>query len=299
MSNKLNPLASSYLHAKVPDLREQVAFALAEDVGNGDLTASLVPTETRAHATIITREEAIVCGTAWVDEVFRQLDPSIQITWHCIDGQRMKPNALLCELEGSARTLLTGERTALNYLQTLSGTATLTRRYVDAIVNTGCRILDTRKTLPGLRRAQKYAVLCGGGTNHRIGLFDAILVKENHIIAAGSIAAAVEQARATAGELMVEIEVETLDELEQALLTDIDRILLDNFSLDELVSAVKLKIARKGYHVQLEASGNVSLETIRDIARTGVDFISVGSLTKHVTAIDLSMRFTFSTGQNK
>ncbi len=294
MSNQRNPLASNYLEAKVPDLQEQVAFALAEDVGSGDLTASLVPATTRAHATVITREEAVICGTAWFDEVFRQLDPGIQVTWHCIDGQRMKANALLCELHGPARTLLTGERSALNFLQTLSGTATITRRYVDAIANTGCRILDTRKTLPGLRRAQKYAVLCGGGTNHRIGLFDAVLVKENHIIAAGSIAAAVAQARHTAEERMVEIEVENLAELEQALATDIDRVLLDNFSLDDLVLAVKTKIERKGYHVQLEASGNVSLETIRDIARTGVDFVSVGSLTKHVQAIDLSMRFSFS-----
>jgi nicotinate-nucleotide pyrophosphorylase (carboxylating) len=277
----------------VPDLKEQVAFALAEDVGSGDLTASLVPQGTRAHATVITRDEAIICGATWFDEVFHQLDPSIGITWHCIDGARMRPNALLCELSGPARALLTGERTALNFLQTLSGTATLTRRYVDAIAGTGCRILDTRKTIPGMRRAQKYAVLCGGGTNHRIGLFDAILVKENHIIAAGSIAAAVAQARATAEERMVEIEVENLDELRQALETDIDRVLLDNFSLQDMVAAVKTKIERKGYHVQLEASGNVSLETIRDVARTGVDFISVGGLTKHVQATDLSMRFVF------
>src|SRR5882757_7063290 len=218
----------------VPDLKEQVAFALAEDVGSGDLTASLVPQSTHAHATVITRDEAIICGATWFDEVFHQLDPSIGITWHCIDGARMRPTALLCELSGPARALLTGERTALNFLQTLSGTATLTRRYVDAIAGTGCRILDTRKTIPGMRRAQKYAVLCGGGTNHRVGLFDAVLVKENHIIAAGSIDAAVAQARATAGECMVEIEVENLDELDQALGTDIDRILLDNFTLDDL-----------------------------------------------------------------
>lgn len=277
----------------VPGLKEQVAAALAEDIGSGDLTASLVPPTTYARATVITRDEAIICGAAWFDEVFHQLDPGIGITWHCIDGARMKPNAVLCELSGPACALLTGERTALNFLQTLSGTATITRRYVDAIAGTGCRILDTRKTLPGLRRAQKYAVLCGGGTNHRIGLFDAILVKENHIIAAGSIAAAVSQARAVAGERMVEIEVENLDELQQALNTDIDRILLDNFSLDDMVKAVTIKIERKGYHVQLESSGNVSLETVRDIARTGVDFISVGGLTKHVQATDLSMRFVF------
>jgi nicotinate-nucleotide pyrophosphorylase (carboxylating) len=290
----LMPTNTDFTAIKIPGLKEQVEFALAEDIGSGDLTASLVPENTQAHATVITREEAIICGIAWFDEVFRQLDPAIVVKWNCIDGYRMTANSVVCELSGPARVLLTGERSALNFLQTLSGTATTTRRYVDAIAGTGCRILDTRKTLPGLRRAQKYAVLCGGGVNHRIGLFDAILVKENHIISAGSIAAAVKQARVTAGERMVEVEVETLEEFEQALETDIDRILLDNFTLEQLVEAVKIKIARKGYHIQLEASGNVSLETIRDIARTGVDFISVGSLTKHVQAIDLSMRFTFS-----
>ncbi len=287
------PHKTDFSAIKIPGFKEQVAFALAEDVGSGDLTASLVPESTRAHATVITREEAVICGTAWFDEVFQQLDSDIVVKWRCIDGQRMAANSVLCEVSGPARALLTGERSALNFLQTLSGTATTTRKYVDAIAGTGCRILDTRKTLPGLRRAQKYAVLCGGGVNHRIGLFDAILVKENHIISAGSIAAAVQQARATAGERMVEVEVETLAEFELALETDIDRILLDNFSIDQMIEAVKTKISRKGYHIQLEASGNVSLDTILDIARTGVDFISVGSLTKHVKATDLSMRFTF------
>lgn len=287
------PTHTDFSAIKIPGLKEQVAFALAEDIGGGDLTASLVPEHARAHATVITREAAVICGIAWFEEVFHQLDQDIAVKWNCIDGQRTKANSVLCELTGPARALLTGERSALNFLQTLSGTATTTRRYVDAVAGTGCRILDTRKTLPGLRRAQKYAVLCGGGVNHRIGLFDAILVKENHIIAAGSINAAVAQARATAGERMVEVEVETLEEFAQALETDIDRILLDNFTLEQMVEAVKIKVARRGYHVQLEASGNVSLETIRNIARTGVDFISVGSLTKHVQAIDLSMRFTF------
>ena len=275
------------------EIQRSVERALAEDIGSGDLTAALVPEATQASATVITRETAILCGRSWFDEVFRRLDPGIQIEWNYMDGERVMANATLCRLTGPARALLTGERTALNFLQTLSGTATETRRYVDAIAGTGCKVLDTRKTIPGLRRAQKYAVICGGGTNHRVGLFDAILVKENHIIAAGSIAAAVHHARTTAGECMVEVEVENLDELEQALVTDIDRVLLDNFTNDDLVNAVKLKIARKGYHVQLEASGNVTLETIRDIARTGVDFISIGGLTKHLRAVDLSMRFVF------
>lgn len=276
------------------EIQRSVERALAEDIGSGDLTAALVPETTQASATVITREAAIMCGRSWFDEVFRRLDPSVQIEWNYMDGERVAANATLCRLQGQARALLTGERTALNFLQTLSGTATETRRYVDAIAGTGCKVLDTRKTIPGLRRAQKYAVICGGGTNHRVGLFDAILVKENHIIAAGSIAAAVAHARATADECMIEVEVENLDELEQALVTDIDRVLLDNFTNDDLNKAVKLKIARKGYHVQLEASGNVTLDTIRDIAQTGVDFISIGSLTKHLHAIDLSMRFVFS-----
>lgn len=276
------------------EIQRSVERALAEDIGSGDLTAALVPETTQASATVITREAAIMCGRSWFDEVFRRLDPSVQIEWNYMDGERVTANATLCRLHGQARALLTGERTALNFLQTLSGTATETRRYVDAIAGTGCKVLDTRKTIPGLRRAQKYAVICGGGTNHRVGLFDAILVKENHIIAAGSIAAAVAHARATTDECMIEVEVENLNELEQALVTDIDRVLLDNFTNDELNKAVKLKIARKGYHVQLEASGNVTLDTIRDIAQTGVDFISIGSLTKHLRAIDLSMRFVFS-----
>jgi len=276
------------------DVTRQVANALAEDVGNGDLTAKLVPDNSTAIATVITREAAIVCGTAWFDEVFRQLDHTIKIRWHCKDGDPLEAGALLCELEGPARSLLTGERSALNFLQTLSGTATTTHQYAQAIGTTSCKVLDTRKTLPGLRLAQKYAVSCGGGTNHRIGLFDAILIKENHIIAAGSINAAIQHARAVAGNRMVEIEVETLEELQQALHKDVDRILVDNFSLNDMRAAVQLRNGYSHHRIDLEASGNVALGTIRSIAETGVDFISVGALTKHVQAVDLSMRFEFS-----
>lgn len=280
-------------HAPPPDLEAQVTRALAEDIGAGDLTASLIPAGRQAQATVISRETAVVCGQPWVDAIFRQLDPTITVTWRVAEGEHVAPNQVLCELTGPARSLLTGERTALNFLQTLSATATATRRYVDAIAGTGARVLDTRKTLPGLRLAQKYAVLCGGGVNHRIGLFDAILVKENHIAAAGSLAAAVAHARRVAGKALVEVEVETLDELRQALDTDVDRILLDNFGLVELFTAVALK-RHSGREIELEASGNVSLDTIRDIATTGVDYISVGGLTKHVQAVDLSMRFAMA-----
>jgi nicotinate-nucleotide pyrophosphorylase (carboxylating) len=273
------------------DIVATVARALLEDVGDGDLTAALIPEHTAKRAHVISREHATLCGTAWFDEVFKQLSPAIHVEWQVRDGERMAPNQTICRLEGPARSLLTGERTALNFVQTLSGTATVTRQYADAIDGTGCRILDTRKTIPGLRLAQKYAVRCGGGTNHRIGLFDAILVKENHIIAAGSIAAAVAHARKLAGKRMVEVEVETLDELQQALATDIDRILLDNFTRADMLQGVKTARARSDRKVELEASGNMTLQTIRSVAETGVDFISAGSLTKHVRAVDLSMRF--------
>ena len=272
------------------DLARTVARALAEDIGIGDLTATLIPESTPGRAYVIAREQATLCGRAWFDEAFRQLG-NVHIEWSVDDGADVTSDQVLCRLRGTARLLLTGERTALNFLQTLSGTATTTRRYVDVVAGTGCRILDTRKTLPGLRLAQKYAVRCGGGVNHRIGLFDAILVKENHIIAAGSIAAAVAHARRIAGPRMVEVEVENLDELMQALATDIDRILLDNFAQADLKDAVALRKRHAGKPITLEASGNVTLETIRDIAQTGVDFISVGGLTKHVHAVDLSMRF--------
>jgi nicotinate-nucleotide pyrophosphorylase (carboxylating) len=274
------------------DIAASVARALAEDVGDGDLTAALIPVDTIKRAQVISREHATLCGQAWFDEVFKQLDASIRVEWLAKDGDRVQPNQTLCKLQGPARALLTGERTALNFLQTLSATATVTRQYADAVAGTNCRILDTRKTIPGLRLAQKYAVRCGGGMNHRIGLFDAVLVKENHIIAAGSIAAAVAHARKLAGTCMVEVEVETLDELRQALATDIDRILLDNFARTDLVEAVKINQSKPGKKVELEASGNMTLDTLRSVAETGVDFISIGGLTKHVRAVDLSMRFT-------
>jgi len=268
-----------------------VARALAEDVGDGDLTAALVPERAPATAVVVIREAAVICGRPWFDETFRQLDEAITIDWQARECEQVAADTVICKLAGPARSLLSGERTALNFLQTLSGTATATRRYVAAVAGTACRILDTRKTLPGLRLAQKYAVRCGGGTNHRMGLFDAILVKENHIAAAGSLGAAVASARAVAGRAMVEVEVETLDELAQALATDVDRIMLDEFSLPDLRRAVALARARPGGPVELEASGSVSLETIRAIAETGVDYVSVGAITKHVRAIDLSMRF--------
>jgi nicotinate-nucleotide pyrophosphorylase (carboxylating) len=269
----------------------QVTRALEEDVGSGDLTASLIPADRMARATVICREPAVLCGRDWFDAVFRKIDPRVAVHWLAEEGARIEPNQTLCELKGPARAILTGERTALNFLQTLSATATAARRYVDAIAGTGTRILDTRKTLPGLRLAQKYAVRVGGGTNHRIGLFDGVLVKENHIAAAGSIAAAVQRAREVAGSALVEVEVENLDELRQALATDVDRIMLDNFTLDDMREAVALT-RNSGNRIELEASGNVTLQTIRDIAATGVDYISVGALTKHVQAVDLSMRFT-------
>jgi len=272
------------------NITAQVEQALAEDVGSGDLTATLIPSTARAEATVITREPAVICGQAWFSEVFRQLDAAIGVKWNVGEGERVAANVVLCKLTGPARPILTGERTALNFLQALSATATETRRYADALHGTATRVIDTRKTIPGLRLAQKYAVRCGGGMNHRVGLFDAVLVKENHIAAAGSIAAAIQRARAVAGKAMVEVEVETLDELEQALAGDIDRVLLDNFSLEQLRQAVQLA-RNHARRVELEASGNVTLETLRSIADTGVDFISVGGLTKHVRAIDLSMRF--------
>jgi nicotinate-nucleotide pyrophosphorylase (carboxylating) len=276
-----------------PDTADTVRRALAEDVGDGDLTAALVPEGAHAEATIVARENALLCGTAWVDEVFRQLDPAVRIAWSVADGARIVADQVLCRLAGPARALLTGERTALNFLQTLSGTATVARRYADAVVGTRCRILDTRKTLPGLRDAQKYAVRCGGCTNHRMGLYDGILVKENHVVAAGGIGPAVRAARAAAQAaprpVSVEIEVESLDEVREALAAGADMLLLDDFSLADMRAAVAIARARGG--VQLEASGGIALEALRAVAETGVDFISVGSLTKHVRAVDLSMRF--------
>lgn len=268
-------------------IREQVRLALAEDVGSGDVTAALIPEDTIAHAHVLCRIPAVICGSAWFDEAFAQLDPRVTVGWHVAEGEKVEANTRLCSLRGPARALLTGERTALNFLQLLSATATATRAYVDAVAGTGARILDTRKTLPGLRIAQKYAVACGGGRNHRLGLYDAVLIKENHIHAAGSIAAAVEAARRMAPGLMVEVETETLDEVDQALAAGADVIMLDDFPLDRMREAV----ARVAGRVKLEASGGVNLDTVRAIAETGVDFISVGAITKDVVAVDLSMRF--------
>jgi nicotinate-nucleotide pyrophosphorylase (carboxylating) len=270
------------------DLEDSVTRALAEDIGPRDVTALLVP-DLSARATIITREDAVLAGRPYVDAVFRRLDPLARLEWSAADGDAVQANQVLCRLELRARALLTGERSALNFLQLLSGTATITRRYVDAIASTGCRILDTRKTLPGLRLAQKYAVRCGGGTNHRLGLYDRVLLKENHIMAAGSIAAAVAAARALPDPVPVEVETENLDEFTQALDAGADYIMLDEYSLDDMRSAV----ARNRAHPRralLEASGSVTLDELRGIAATGVDFISVGSITKHVRALDLSLR---------
>ncbi len=264
---------------------EDIARYLAEDIGSGDITASIIPASTQASAEVVTREAMVLCGKAWFEAVFKQLDPTIGMQWHFQEGENIAANSLLCQLNGPARALLTGERTALNLLQTLSATATCARRYADAVAGTGCQVLDTRKTLPGLRMAQKYAVKCGGCTNHRIGLFDAVLIKENHILASGSISAAVSKARLT-GSAMVEVEVESLPELEEALAAKPDRIMLDNFSMTDL----RLAVQRNQGQVELEASGNINLENIRSIAETGVDFISIGALTKNLNAIDLSMR---------
>lgn len=269
------------------EIAESVKLALAEDVGSGDVTADLIAAATISRATVITREDAILCGTAWFNEVFRQVNPSIQITWHYQEGDQVKANTVLCDIKGNARGMLTAERSALNFLQTLSGTATATRRYVELIAHTSCRILDTRKTLPGLRNAQKYAVCCGGGVNHRIGLYDRVLIKENHIMAASSITAAVAQARRLHPKIKVEVETEGLKELAEATAANADIIMLDDYPMEMLREAVKITAGR----IPLEASGGVNLDTVKAIAETGVDFISVGSITKHVRAVDLSMRF--------
>ncbi len=277
------------------DLGAQVDAALREDIGSGDVTAALVPEGQRVRGSVITREEAVLCGRAWAEEAFRRLDPQVRLSWHAADGERLDVNQVIFEIAGPARAVLTGERTALNFLQLLSGTATATRRLVDAVAGTSCRILDTRKTLPGLRTAQKYAVRCGGGDNHRMGLYDRVLIKENHIAAAGSLTGAIKAARRSAPELTVEVEVESPAELEEALGADPDIIMLDDFSLANLQAAVQLNQAR-GRPVKLEASGSISLETVRAIAATGVDYVSVGALTKHVHAVDLSMRLEFTGG---
>ena len=270
-------------------LAEQVAAALREDIGPGDLTAALVPPRQRVHGQIVTREAAVLCGRPWAEACFRQLDPQVRLDWHVDDGARLVPGQTLCDIEGPARAILTAERTALNFLQLLSATATAARRFVAAVAGTGCTVLDTRKTLPGLRSAQKYAVHCGGASNHRMGLYDRILIKENHILAAGSIAAALEAARALGTGTSIEVEVESLAEFEQALDAGADLVLLDDFSLQDMATAVTRNRAR-GRPARLEVSGSVSLQSVGAIAATGVDFVSVGALTKHVRAVDLSLR---------
>jgi nicotinate-nucleotide pyrophosphorylase (carboxylating) len=275
-----------------PEIARNVEAALTEDVGQGDLTASLVPGERQVTATVISREAGVLCGTAWFDACVARLDPTARVTWQAADGDRITPNQLLCTIEGNGRALLTAERSALNFLQLLSAVASKARIYADAIAGTKAQVVDTRKTLPGLRIAQKYAVRCGGGGNHRLALWDAILIKENHIHAAGGIAEAMAAAKVVAQQAndrckFIQIEVESLAELQTALTADATMILLDNFTLDMLREAARINAGR----AVLEASGNVSLETIRGIAETGVDRISVGTLTKDVKALDLSMRF--------
>ncbi|MFI9652782.1 carboxylating nicotinate-nucleotide diphosphorylase [Guyparkeria halopsychrophila] len=264
-----------------------VARALSEDIGRADVSAQLIPADETAHARIISREPAILSGVDWADAAFRRVSPGVRIEWAATDGDSLLPEQGLCLLSGPARAMLTAERVALNFLQTLSATATVTRRYVEAVDGTGAQILDTRKTLPGLRYAQKKAVIDGGGANHRMGLYDMVMIKENHIRAAGSIGQAVRAAGIVARDLPLVVEVENLEQLEEALGAGVKRVLLDNFALDLLREAVRLTAGR----AKLESSGNVSLETVRDVAETGVDYISIGALTKHIQAIDLSMRF--------
>lgn len=269
-------------------ITEEVRRALREDIGSGDITAALIPAERQAQATIISREPAILCGTAWADEVFRQVDPLIRINWLAVDGDQLQPDQPFCELSGPARGLLSGERCALNFIQTLSATATRSRYFADLTAGTQVKLLDTRKTLPGLRLAQKYAVTCGGCHNHRIGLFDAFLIKENHIAACGGIQAAVTQARAMAPDKPVEVEVESLAELRQALDAGADIIMLDELSRDDMRAAVAITAGK----AKLEASGGITEATLRSVAETGVDYISIGSLTKDIKAVDLSMRLS-------
>jgi nicotinate-nucleotide pyrophosphorylase (carboxylating) len=281
------------MHDTPRDLESQVAKALREDVGSGDVTAELVPLAQTVRGRVITREDAVLCGRPWVEATFRQLDPAIRLTWHAADGDRIEANSVIFEIAGPARAVLTGERTALNFMQLLSATATAARQFVDAVAGTGCVILDTRKTLPGLRTAQKYAVRCGGAQNHRLGLCDMVLIKENHIAAAGSLSGVIAAARHGSPGLPVEVEVESLAEFQEALAARPDIIMLDEFSQPDMSEAVAINRA-SGRPVKIEASGSVSLETVRAVASTGVDYISVGGITKHVRAVDLSMRLEFS-----
>ena len=273
------------------NIQETVERALQEDIGDGDLTAELVPVSGVIDATIVTRDKMTMAGRPWVDEVFRQLDTGITIEWQVDDGDSFEAGTVICNLRGPARPILSGERVALNFLQTLSATATVTAAYVQAIAGTGCRILDTRKTIPGLRLAQKYAVKCGGGWNHRFGLFDAILIKENHIMSAGGIAAAIASARELHAAMPVEIEVESLAEAGEALTAKAERILLDNFTLQMLRQSVALNQDQGDPPAELEASGGLTIEDVAAVAGTGVDYVSIGGLTKDIHAIDLSMRF--------
>ncbi len=268
----------------IPSL-SQIQTFLAEDIGTGDITAAIIPATMTAEAEVISRENMVLCGQAWFDAVFNALDANIAIEWLVAEGAAVTAGATLCRIKGPARGLLTGERTALNLLQTLSATASIARQYAEAVAGTGCKVLDTRKTIPGLRQAQKYAVACGGCYNHRIGLYDGVLIKENHIIAAGSIAQAIQAARALST-VAIEVEVESLAELRDAIAAKPDRIMLDNFSLEDMRIAVEFNNGQ----IQLEASGNIDLENIRAVAETGVDYISIGALTKNIKAVDLSMR---------
>ena len=269
------------------EIERNVLAALAEDIGSGDLTALLIPAGHNSRGLVVTREDAVLCGSAWFDGCFQRLDPASRITWHARDGERIKAGQTICEIEAETRALLTAERTALNFLQLLSGTATTTRRFVDIVTGTGSKIVDTRKTLPGLRLAQKYAVKTGGGCNHRLGLYDGILIKENHIIAAGGVRPALSQARKIAnGNIFVQIEVETIDQLVEALDVGAAMVLLDNMTLEQMREAVVINAGR----AELEVSGGVSLDRVRSIAETGVHRISIGCLTKDVRAIDLSLR---------
>ena len=278
----LDVLEEAMLHA--------VRTALDEDIGSGDITAALIPEDQMASASVICREAAVLCGQAWFDAVFAELDSRITVNWQARDGDRLSSNQTVCNVSGPARAMLTGERTALNFLQTLSATASLARRYADTVADLPVRILDTRKTIPGLRQAQKYAIRTGGCDNHRNGLYDAILIKENNIAATGSISNAVNAARNSNADVMIEVEVENQHQLQQALAAGADRLLLDNFDIAALTAAVQLVAGR----AELEASGNITLENLHDTARTGVDFISIGALTKNIQAIDLSMLFVIS-----
>jgi nicotinate-nucleotide pyrophosphorylase (carboxylating) len=277
------------------DLDAQVNAALQEDIGSGDVTARLVPAEQVVRGRVVTREAAVLSGRPWVEATFRKLDPNIRLNWQAADGERIVADQVIFEIAGPARAVLTGERTSLNFLQLLSATATAARHFVDAVAGTGCTILDTRKTLPGLRTAQKYAVRCGGAQNHRIGLYDMVLIKENHIAAAGSLSGAIATARKVAPQVPVEVEVESLEEFAEALAARPDIILLDEFTQTDMRKAVALNRA-DARPVKIEASGSVSLDTVRSIAETGVDYVSVGGLTKNVRAVDLSMRLEFAAG---